>query len=81
MERVFCIVPRTEANGFFIYSARIVDDFKNVCTPAALEKSRFVVRAFSDDANNYMTYEPTVQRFSKLLLLCFALCDQTHIPF
>lgn len=61
MERgVFCIVPRAEANGYQIYSARFVDEIKKVGAPEAFEKSRLVVQAYFDDANNYMIYASTV---------------------
>lgn len=73
MERgVFCIVPRSKAKGYRIYGARFVDEIKNIGAADAFEKSRFVVQAFSDDANSYMTYAPTVQRISQPILLCLA---------
>lgn len=37
-------------------------------TPDGFEKYRFV-SAFSDNAHNYMSYTPTVQRISERLLL------------
>lgn len=61
----------SEEKGNRVYRSRFVDSIKNEGTHSAFEKSRFVVKAFNDKKHGLITYEPTVQRTSQRLLLCF----------
>ena len=68
---------RVEAQGERIYSARFVDEIKQVGTPNAKHKSRLVVQAFNDDAQGLLTYAPTVQRVSQRIALHCAAMDSS----
>lgn len=59
---IFEFVPCTAAEGYRIYTSRLVDEIKDLGTPQARAKSRFVLCGHSDVNHGVITHAPTVQR-------------------
>lgn len=56
-----------------IFSARFVDEIKNLGTDKAFEKSRLVIQAYNDQGKSLvLTQSPTIQRVSQRIILALA---------
>ena len=67
--------------GHTIIPGRFVDEIKQIGTPMAKYKSRFVAQAYNDKFHSLQTYAPMVLRVSIRIALSFSACDSCLTVF